>query len=287
MKSTRILWAVVLAAAGALSGCVGTGTPALVKVPEGARVVEDHILWAPTNWSGEIRLVRPLIVTRDGSLTLQPGTRVYFDIPDPGAGQDPEPWILIQGRLVALGTPEQPIVFTSKALRNNELDDMIHLQEAKEAHLRNCIFERGPWALHVHRTPVEILDSEFRNNYGGVRFQGDALVLRGNRFTDNRIGVRCLNASPVVEQNEFTGNLTGVFLREGVANAVLRNNNFSNHEYDLKLGEAQVQDVDATRNWWAAERPGDKIFDGHDSEGIGSVATDPVLSAPWGSEPKR
>lgn len=290
MNATRSALLIAVVVALGIAGCIGGAPSAQIKVPDTARVVQDHILWAPTTWSGEVRLVRPLIVTRTGSLTLKPGTRVYFDLPEVQDGEDREPWILIQGNLVALGTAEQPIVFTSATLRHSELDDMIHVQDAKEAHLRNCVFERGPWALHIHNTPVEISDSSFRDNYGGVRFQGNKVVLHDSRFTDNRIGVRCLKGSPVIEQNEFTGNLTGIFFREGVVDPVVRHNNFDNREYDLKLGEAQALDVDAARNWWASSangQPEDRIFDGGDSEGIGFVATDPVLSEPWGSAPKQ
>jgi hypothetical protein len=289
MNRRRWVWGIGVALALGLGGCIGGASRPLIQVPDTARVVEDHILWAPTTWSGTVRLVRPLIVTRTASLTLQPGTRVFFDLPEPQEGKDREPWILIQGTLVALGSAEQPIVFSSAALRHSELDDMIHVQEAKEAHLRYCVFERGPWALHINDTPVEVVDSIFRNNYGGVRCQGGRVVLRGSRFEDNRIGVRCLKGSPVIEQNVFTDNLTGIFFRQEVVDPVVRNNNFDNREYDLKLGEAQTRDVDAARNWWATSakgQPEDRIFDGGDSAGIGFVATDPVLAQPWQAEPK-
>lgn len=291
MNGTRTArWLMGLVALGLLGGCSGLGKPVQLKVPELAYVADQHILWAPTTWSGDVRVVVPIIVTRTGSLTLQPGTRVFFDLPEPVPGKDPEPWILVQGTLVALGSAEKPILFTAVEQRTSELYDMINVQDAKEAHLRNCEFERGPWALHVHNTPVEVLDSTFRNNYGGVRFQGDKIVLRGNRFENNRIGMRGLKGSPVIEENVFTNNLTGLFFREGIVNPVVRNNSFDNREYDVKLGEAQTQDVDAARNWWASAakaRPGDRIFDGEDSAGLGFVATDPVLAQPWGAEAKK
>ena len=40
--------------------------------------------------------------------------------------------------------------------RYNELDDMIQFQEARESHFRHCVFEGGPWALHIHQTAVDI-----------------------------------------------------------------------------------------------------------------------------------
>ncbi len=287
----RTRWLCLAAAAVlAVAGCVGTRPPARVAVPPAVRTVDAHILYTPTTWKGDVRVVRPLIVTRNATLTIMPGTRVFFDLPDLAAGAKPEPWLLVQGRLVATGTPEAPITFTSVSLRQNELEDMIEIRGAKEAHLRYCVFERGPWGLHIHDATVDVRSSTFRDGYGGVRFQGGRISLRGNRFENNRIGIRCLNGSPVIEENAFVGNLTGIFFRQGVTGAVVRHNNFDDVEYDLKLGEAQTDDVDAGSNWWAAAAKGrlaDRIYDGTDSEGIGRVRTDPVLAEPWGLEPKR
>ncbi len=282
-------WAAAVALAG-LAGCISLPQPKRIAVPQTARTETEHILYAPTTWQGEIRLIRPVIVTKTATLTLQPGTRVFFDMPPVEEGKDPEPWIRVLGSLVALGTPEAPIVLTSVGLRNNEFEDMITLEGAKEAHFRHVTFERGPWAVHSHDTPVDFEDCVFRANYGGARFQGGRVVIRRCRFEDNRIGVRCLNGSPVIEESVFAGNLTGIFFRQGVKAAVLRRNNFDNREYDLKLGEAQADDVDAAQNWWKAAAEGklaERIFDGADSEGVGRVTVDPQLTVPWGTPEKK
>ncbi|WP_025323583.1 right-handed parallel beta-helix repeat-containing protein [Deferrisoma camini] len=286
----RRWWLLGAATAVGLAACVTLPQPKTISVPATARTETRHILYAPTVWRGEVRLVRPLIVTKTATLTLLPGTRVYFDLPEPKAGEDPEPWIRVLGSLVALGTPEAPIEITSVPLRNNEFEDVISFEKAKEAHLRRVVFERGPWAVHSHFTPVEFEDCTFRNNYGGVRFQGGRVVIRGCRFEENRIGIRCLNSSPVIEENWFVGNLTGIFFRQGVTGAVLRRNNFDDREYDLKLGEAQTDDVDAGNNWWKADEKGrlaDRIFDGADSEGVGRVNVEPRLPVPWGTPERK
>jgi nitrous oxidase accessory protein NosD len=191
--------------------------------------------------------------------------------------------------MVAMGTAEQPIAFRSVEVRQNELDDIIQVQQAREAHFRYCVFERGPWALHIHETDADVISCVFRDNYGGVRFQGDRVVLRGNRFEWNTLGVRCLKATPVVEENAFVGNATGIFFREGVEGAVVRRNNFDNVEYDVKLGESQSADVDAAQNWWAPLKggaPDERIYDGADAPGLGRVLVAPPLPAPWGQEAK-
>ncbi len=281
-------WRIVagaVAVALVAAGCAGVSPPARIRVPDGARTVDRHILYESTTWRGDVRVVRPVIVTRTATLTLLPGTRVFFDLPEPRPGERRDPWLRILGSLVALGTEERPILFASVPLRNNELDNMVDLEGAKEAHFRFCTFERGPWGVHAHETAVEFVRCTFRNNYGGLRFQGGRVVVRGCRFEGNRIGIRCLNASPVIEENEFLDNLTAIFFRQGVRGAVVRRNNFASREYDIKLGEAQTEDVEARRNWWRAAGAGrlaEVIFDGADSRGVGRVVVDPVLPQPWG-----
>lgn len=282
MRGLRRLLAAGLAAL--LAACGAGRRDAALAPPPSVRTVEERILYASTTWSGDVRLARPLVVTKSATLTLLPGTRVFFDVPEPAAEGDRQPWILVLGSLVAVGTAERPISFTCVTPRRNELDDMVQVQEGRESHLRHCVFERGPWALHVHGTPVRVESCTFRANYGGVRFQGDPLTLRGNRFEGNTIGVRCLKASPVIEENVFAGNLAGLFFREGVERAVVRRNDFANQEYDVKLGEMQTADVDAARNWWglpAGVALADRLYDGTDSPGLGRVLVDPPLPAPF------
>ena len=286
----RMRWSVCLVALLAAIGCTEMAPKPVVMAPPTAQPLKDYIIYSPTTWSGEIRIVRPVIVTTKATLTLQPGTKVFFDLPDAPPGKDPEPWILVLGSLVAMGTAEQPILFSSVRLWQNDVDDMIKVDGAKEAHFRRCVFERGPWAIHVHETAADLSDCIFREDFGGVRFQGGKIVLRGNRFQDNRIGVRSLRSSPVIEENSFFGNLTGIFFREGIAGAVVRRNNFDNREYDIKLGETQTEDVDASGNWWQAAQGGrlaERIYDGKDTPGIGRVNIDSPLAAPWGAEPKK
>jgi len=268
-----------------VAGCAGAPpTPTAPQVPASAGLVQDHIIYNSTTWSGDLRVDRPIVVARPATLTVSPGTRVFFDVAEPAAGAERQPWILVQGSLVALGTAEAPISFISVRAAKGDLDDMIQFQGGKEAHFRRCVFVQGPWALHIHETTVDVLDCEFRENYGGVRFQGGRVTLRGNRFTDNEIGIRCLKTTPVIEENVFLGNRTGVFFREGVAGAVLRRNAFDNREYDVKLGEGQGQDVDAAENWWKAGESGQlatRIYDADDGENLGRVTTDRPLPAPW------
>lgn len=276
------LWTALL-----LAGCAGIAQAPEPAAPSSAVSLRDYIIYSNTVWSGDVLVERPVVVARTATLTVAPGTRVYFDLPKPAADKDRKPWILVQGALVAIGSAERPISFAPVKEIRNEWDNMIAIEGAKEAHLAYCTFAQGPWGLHIHDTAVDVTRCEFRDNYGGVRFQGGRVVLRENRFLDNQIGVRCLRASPVVEENTFSGNLTGIFFREGVTGAVLRRNNFDNREYDVKLGEGQATDVDATGNWWSPGKDGSpvrRIYDAGLDPALGRVHVAPALTAPWSPE---
>lgn len=276
-----------LLAALLLASCAAVAPAPAPVAPPTAVPLRDYIIYSNTVWSGDLLVERPVIVARTATLTLAPGTRVYFNVPEPATDKDRKPWVLVQGALVAIGSAERPISFAPTKPTSNEWDDIIFLEGAKEAHLAFCTFAQGPWGLHIHDTPADVTRCEFRGNYGGVRFQGGRVVLRGNRFLDNQIGVRCLKASPVLEENTFSGNLTGIFFREGVTGAVLRRNNFDNREYDVKLGEGQTAGVDASGNWWSTGkdgRPGGRIYDAQKDESLGRVRVEPALAAPWSPE---
>lgn len=277
-SALALLWAAVGA------GCASGPAPVVDPVPPTAAVPAEHLVYANTGWSGDVLIERPIIVARTATLTLAPGTRVYFRMPPPEPGRDPQPWITVQGGFVAAGTAERPVSFQSAEPYVSEGADMIYVEGAKEVQLRACRFERGPWALHAHDTPVTVEGCEFRDNFGGVRFQGGSVTLRRNRFLDNRIGVRCLKASPTIEENTFSGNLTGIFFRQEVQGALVRRNNFDNLEYDVKLGEEQIDDVMAAQNWWKAAETGrlaEAIYDVGDTEGLGRVVVRDPLPAPW------
>ncbi|MEW6488816.1 MAG: right-handed parallel beta-helix repeat-containing protein [Thermodesulfobacteriota bacterium] len=276
------LWTALL-----LTSCAAVSPAPEPAAPSSAVPLRDYIIYSNTVWSGDLLVERPVIVARTATLTVAPGTRVYFDLPEPAADKDRKPWVLVQGALVAIGSGERPISFAPVKATRNEWDDMIFIEGAKEAHLAYCTFAQGPWGLHIHDTPADVTHCEFRGNYGGVRFQGGRVVLRGNRFLDNQVGVRCLKASPVVEENHFSGNLTAIFFREGVTGAVLRRNNFDNREYDVKLGEGQATDVDATGNWWSPGKDGGsgrRIYDAGVDAALGRVQVEPALAAPWSPE---
>jgi len=233
-----------------------------------------------TKWSGEIAVTKPLHVLKDANLQITPGTKVTFDIPS-SEEFEPAPWILLEGSIEIGGTASAPVIFkvANKTVQKST-QDMFNLLAAKSAKISYGHFIGAGWALHIHDTPTLIENSRFMEGYGGIRSSSDNLEVSGSVFSANKIGMRLLNAEGVtISSCDFSENLTGIFLRQGIRDISIAKNYFANAEYDIKLGELQEEDVNASSNWWMTSPAlgGVKIFDGKDSAGVGLVKTDPEL----------
>ncbi|TLN16171.1 hypothetical protein FDZ71_06900 [bacterium] len=253
-------------------------------------VTEDAgiFLNGATVWSGNVQVDKNIIIPKGSSLTILPGAKIRFALPEVKPGEKTVPWLLILGDLKAEGRAEAPIGFSPEKPRVNQSENMVEAREGTSIALGWCVFENGPWAVHLHDAKADISSTVFRNNHGGLRYKGGEVSVRKSRFEGNKVGARLWFARPVFEENSFINNETGIFFREGIEQAAIRRNNFDNLDYDIKIGDFQEADIDASSNWWKASAMGelaDRIFDGSDSEGVGRLVTDPVLSAPF--EPKN
>lgn len=264
--------------------------PRYLAIPEGAVEWKEKLIYGSSRWSGDVVVRQPLVVAKTGTLTIEAGTRVFFDVPPTLREETPVPWVLVHGKLLVLGTPESPVTFSSVSIRDDERTDAFSIQGAKEARFLSAVFERLGWGIHLHDTPAEIYGCDFRDNYGGMRFKSDGMKLSGNLFERNRIGVRLLDSKDVIlSGNTFRDNLTGIFFRQAIQGALVERNNFADLEYDVKLGEGQVESVQAANNFWKAQAEGhlaEKIYDAEDSQGLGQVHFDPMLPAAAEEAPK-
>ncbi len=256
--------------------------PLVVPIPKTAVVWDKELIYGEVEWSGQLVVKKPVVVTKTGKLTIEAGARIYFDMETKGKAA-PHTWVLVLGEVVVEGSAQKPVELVSVKLANSGDTDIFSVQTAKKALFSYASFQRGGWAVHVHDTDTLVSNCFFSRNYGGLRFKNDGMRIEGNRFQFNKIGIRALQSKGVkITGNSFLENETGIFFREGMTGAVIRSNDFANAEYDFKLGENQREDVQAQGNWWraaAGDSLAGKIYDGEDSEGVGRVLTDPVLPA--------
>jgi parallel beta-helix repeat protein len=223
-------------------------------------------------WRGFIAISQPVSVLSGIELTIAPATTVEFSH---GTG------MLVKGRLLARGTKEERIRFTSDRKQAGGDWDEIQLEYATGSIISDCIFEYATWGLHSHFTNLLVSDSHFLNNSGGMRFRSGPVEIRGSVFEKNGIGIRAYIGNAVIRGNTIKNNDVGIFVREKGGGLLISGNNIlDNSGYGIRVGDFNTEDVNARGNWWGAVSPAQAIFDDSSEPGIGRVIVAPLLSGP-------
>lgn len=277
------------AALGALlvGGCAG----APARPPEqgeGKATLSVRGIRQDETWRGEVRVRGSVVVQKGAVLTILPGTIVRFeriDVDGDGIG-DSE--LYVEGELVAEGTPDRPILFTSAEKDPAPRDwKYLFINLSRRAVLAHCISEYAFSGVQIHFSRASVTRCTFRRCVDGLRFSTAEGTFARNVMTGNVYGVRYeeRGSKALLARNEITGNKVGIFcVMESPGRIVIRENSIhGNADYDFKLGNRQRTDIPARENWWgtadaAAIRA--KIFDKGMEPELGAVLFEPFLPVP-------
>jgi len=238
------------------------GSPA---ADDGATRLHDQTFNTDQTWGGEVVIDGIVQFSPEARLTILPGTVVRFSKTDTDGDGIGENELYVQGGLIARGTMEKPIVFTSAEVKKAPGDwgaINIMVSEGKLNELLNCVIEYSYRGLHSHFSKVMIDGCRFHYNYMAVQCQDSEMTITGSELTRNRSavvfkdsklkilnntisdnywGVRFLYGEAEIAGNTITGNLTnGVTFRENKVRAtgnVLRDNRkgFSSEQAEVEL----------------------------------------------------
>ena len=222
-----------------------------------------------------------------------PGTKVLMvrnDVDGDGIG-DSE--ILVEGEIVARGTVDAPIIFTSAEEKPRRADwKYLYLDFARKGIIENVVSEYAYSGIQVHFCKATVENSVFRHNVDGVRFSTVNIVVRGNAIYNNRHGLRYeeRRSKALVTENDIRGNEIGIFVvtRSEDKAQVIRNNIVENSDYNVKLGIDQHADVTLPQNWWGTvdeEKIVATFFDTKQDETLGRVSAPKPLSSPVAEAP--
>jgi parallel beta-helix repeat protein len=167
-----------------------TASRAVVIGGGGPTSVPGHTISTSTTWTtyySPYLLQGGVTVGVGATLAIEPGVRV--ELGDHG-------WIGVDGALVAEGTSDSPIVFTSREA-SPEAGDWggIVLREGCTASLRHCVVEYGgqQWisapegygGIRCYSSDVVIDRCTVRENYHGVEVVGCSPTITGCTISDN------------------------------------------------------------------------------------------------------
>ena len=138
------------------------------------------------------------LIDSDGTLTIDPGTHVYFH---GGAGL----WAWSEGQLIVNGTAENPVVFQGDRLESFYADqpgqwDRIWLMEAREGHghiINHAIIRNGFIGLQVQRMLKNNMEIAYINNtkienHTGMGLYANCYNINMSNFVVSNCGSYCV-----------------------------------------------------------------------------------------------
>lgn len=279
-----------------------------------------------TTWKGTVIVNGDIYVPPGVTLTIAPGTTVKFKRIDEKSDQNmfgiispyyPEAELIIRGKIIAKGTKESGIVFTSKEINARPKDwGAINLLGSYGNVFDYCKILFGYNGIHGHGSGAVITNSEFAKNGVGVSFKMEEetkdapwfgqisdMKIVNNRFLKNKGGIGFRNskgeishnliednkffgifpkekAQAVISYNEVTGNKKGIYLYQAEKVTLEYNNIYDNKDYNIAVAEAQDFDLIASNNWFGTINPeniAEMIFDKKDDADLGEVFIEPFL----------
>ena len=240
----------------------------------------DHIS-VDTVWSGNIRIDGTVKVAKGATLTIAPGTDIAFVRRDADADGLGDAVLAVEGRLIAVGTRQQPIRFHSAA-DNPQPGDWLEIRVdfSQEVHLRYCEIRDSAYTLHAHFTRGVVEDCTIHHNIDGCRLGQSNFTFRNNLIEYNQgKGINFRNSSVEAHHNILRYNGSGVFLFENDRSFDIHHNNFYGNLDNLRLGDFYVGDVAVHDNWWGTATVKDaqaSIYDRSKDPEIGQVTITPA-----------
>ena len=172
----------------------------------------EQFIGEDTTWEGEVLIDGTVMVAPVAHLTIAPGTVVRFGFRDTDADGIGESEIFVQGRLLAVGTREAPIIFTALDGAGRGRWGAINLMgtDAEESQLAWCLVESGFRGLHSHFSRFRAEHSIFRNNYRSIQFQESTAAITDCAVTGSASAVRFRDSTAAIANLSVFGNTLGI-----------------------------------------------------------------------------
>lgn len=272
-RAARLLMVAFLAIA-----CLSAAPSGAAEMVVRGGVATDSI------WSGAVTVIGQVVVKKGSTLTILPGTTVRFDWLDEDGNGIGDGELNIEGRIVARGTREQPITFTSAREQPAPKDwTYVMISTSRDSIVERCLFEYAFTGLQVHLSSVRVRNNRFLRNFEALRFSTSEIVLECNEIADNAYGIRyeSRGSRGSITRNSIAGNEFGFFpVVKSTSGVRISENNIVNRGYNVKMGVEQREDLDFRGNWWGSAAPAaivDSFFDKRREGSIGRVLFEPFL----------
>lgn len=173
----------------------------------------ENTIFEDTVWQGDVLIDGILTIAMGATLEIRPGSRIRFVRVDTNGDGIGESEIFAQGRFLAQGTVEQPIIFTS-AEKNPAPGDWgavnMMMSEEGENLFEHCLVEYGYRGFHSHFSTARLRSSTFRHNQRGAQFQESTVLISACNFINNFNGLQFRDSKVIMSETQVSSNHWGV-----------------------------------------------------------------------------
>jgi len=201
-------------------GPAGPAAPDPPLPGAGARRIGDTFLDADRTLQGDVIVEGIIRVAPGVTLTILPGSRLFFTFRDTDGDGIGENGIFLQGNLRAKGTRERPIGFHPAEGNGPGRWDSINFMasERGENVLEHVEISGAYRGLHAHFSRLEGKDVRISRCYRGVQFQESEVTLSGLSVSASSSALRCRDSNVRIEGFRVDGTISGGnFFRSRVA----------------------------------------------------------------------
>ncbi len=281
-----------------------------------------------TVWKGSLLIDGDVFVPPGITLTIMPGTMIKFKRIDGTSdknmfGNDspyyPQAELIVRGKIIAQGTRNKPIVFTSAERDAGPADwGAINLLGSKGNIIQYVKVLCAYNGIHAHGSTAIISHSEFMKNGVAISFKKEfeypdvswfgeeaELIITHNLIHKNKGGIGFRKAGATISYNEirenkFFGiwpkedskgiisyndiqeNKKNIFLYQVKGMTIQFNNIYDPKDYNMAVAEEQDSDIYVGNNWWGTintEKIEEYVYDQKDDEEVGRILYEPILKS--------
>jgi hypothetical protein len=170
-------------------------------------VYADRILTEDTVWRGEVLVAGAVTVAPQATLSIEPGTVVRFQ----RQGGQP-PLLVVEGRIVAAGSAEAPIVFSSAyaAPLAGDWQGLMLLGTEKKNLMEHCRIEGAQTGIDAMFSGITLRDVLSERSGIGMRFQDTLVTMDGGGVSGCDTGLRLTESEATLRSIAVAGNRVGI-----------------------------------------------------------------------------
>lgn len=182
----------------------------LAAAPSPDALYGDAVLNEDVTWRGEVLVSGVVTVAPQATLTVEPGTTVRFD---GSAGLSAgRALLLVHGRLVASGTREKPVLFTSRFAEpmRGDWQGIVMLGSEKRNLLENCRLEGAETGLDASFSTITLKSVFFDRCTTGARLLDTVVTATGGGASGCDLGMSLADSEADLRDPVFSGNRSGM-----------------------------------------------------------------------------